>query len=102
MGYFKNNKGRYYSGVIHHFSLFNFGISFMVTVIACLVALVLGVIALTSHRAQRNHKRIAFIRRYRHPQGLLAKLAEKHPPLTPREQQLVTRGLRKYSWSLGV
>ena len=41
-------------------------------------------------------KRESFIREYVFPQGLLARLAEKRPQLTLKEQQLVLRGLRKF------
>ena len=41
-------------------------------------------------------KRESFIREYVFPQGLLARLAERRPQLTLKEQQLVLRGLRKF------
>ena len=71
----------------------------MATIIACgVVALMIGlaVFSISTYRNLKFHQRIAFIRRYRFPEGLLAKVHEKHPHLTPRELQLVTRGLRKF------
>ena len=65
-----------------------------------LVALVVAVIAYSVYRsvmqAMAALKRSAFIREYVFPQGLLARLAEKRPNLTLKEQQLVLRGLRKF------
>jgi hypothetical protein len=65
-----------------------------------LVALVVAVIAYSVYRsvmqAMAALKRSAFIREYEFTQGLLARLAEKRPNLTLKEQQLVLRGLRKF------
>ena len=60
------------------------------------LALVLGLIAFSIYRSMAELKRAAFIREYMFPQGLLARLAEKRPQLTLKEQQLVLRGLRKF------
>jgi hypothetical protein len=61
-----------------------------------LLALVLGAIAYSVYRSFAALKRAAFIREYVFPQGLLARLAVKHPQLTLKQQQLVTRGLRQF------
>lgn len=61
-----------------------------------ILALVLGIIAYSVYRSTAGLRRAAFIREYVFPQGLLARLAEKHPQLTLKEHQLVLRGLRKF------
>ena len=61
-----------------------------------LLALVLGGIAFSIYRSMAELKRAAFIREYVFPKGLLARLAEKRPQFTLKEQQLVTRGLRQF------
>jgi hypothetical protein len=61
-----------------------------------ILALVLGLLTFGIYRTLAGHKRAAFIREYVFPQGLFARLAEKHPKLTLKEQQLVTRGLRQF------
>lgn len=64
------------------------------------LGLVLALIAYSIYRtvaeAMAKLKRPAFIREYVFPHGLLARLAEKRPNLTLKEQQLVLRGLRKF------
>ena len=44
----------------------------------------------------RAAKQDRFIREYRFPPGLLAKLVAQHPQLAVKDQQLVLRGLRKF------
>src|SRR6187549_3423914 len=60
------------------------------------VTLLLAVVMFFMYRSAAALKRAAFIREYVFPQGLLARLAEKRPQLTLKEQQLVTRGLRQF------
>ncbi len=64
------------------------------------VALVLAGVAYLIYSAVQESmaklKREGFIREYVFPQGLLARLAEKRPNLTLKEQKLVLRGLRKF------
>lgn len=60
------------------------------------VTLLLAVVMFSMYRSAAVLKRAAFIREYVFPQGLLARLSEKRPQLTLKEQQLVTRGLRQF------
>lgn len=66
------------------------------SVFAYFVAFVVAMLALAMYQALRRAKRAEFIRTYSFPQGLLARLGEKHPSLTLKQQQLVLRGLRKF------
>ncbi|MEQ1773795.1 MAG: hypothetical protein ABL891_08430 [Burkholderiales bacterium] len=61
-----------------------------------ILATILGLMAFSIYRSLGEHRRAAFIREYVFPQGLLARLAEKRPQMTLKEQQLVLRGLRKF------
>ena len=56
--------------------------------IAGVVALVSAIIAWRLSAVAREHKREAFIREYQFPKGLLARLAEKRPTLSTKEQQI--------------
>lgn len=44
----------------------------------------------------RTHRRVRFIRTYGFPNGLLDRLAARHPNLDGRERHLVARGLRQF------
>lgn len=61
-----------------------------------LVVLTLVVMAFKVRQHLKRLERAEFIRSYSFPQGLLAKLAEKRPGFTLKEQQLVSRGLRQF------
>lgn len=66
------------------------------SVVAFIAAFVAFIIAGGLYQALRRAKRAEFIRTYSFPHGLLARLAEKHPALSLKQQQLVMRGLRKF------
>ena len=61
-----------------------------VAAIACLVAVIYFA------RRQNALRRESFIRSVELPRGLFAKLRDQHPALTPKECQLVARGLRQF------
>lgn len=66
------------------------------SVIWGVVVLILVVIAFKALQRGQRLARAEFIRSYAFPQGLLARLAEKRPGLSLKEQQLVSRGLRQF------
>lgn len=66
------------------------------SIVTGFLMLVFGVIALAVYQNAKRLKRAEFIRTYVFPQGLLARLSEKHPTLTLKQRQLVSRGLRKF------
>ena len=70
--------------------------SIFLGVVALVVAGVGYLIYSEMRKSLAELKRAAFIREYVFPQGLLARLVEKRPQLTLKEQQLVTRGLRQF------
>ncbi len=58
--------------------------------------LLLAVVAAVLASALRRHRREAFVRAYRLPAGLFARLQARHPRLTLRDCELVARGLRQF------
>ena len=60
------------------------------------LVLIITVILLLVLSRLRAAKQDRYIREYRFPAGLLAKLALQHPQLAVKDQQLVLRGLRKF------
>lgn len=66
------------------------------TIVAFFIAFIALIIAGALYQALQRAKRTEFIRTYSFPQGLLARLAARHPALTLKQQQLVARGLRKF------
>lgn len=66
------------------------------TMLAFFVAFMAFIIAGGLYQALQRAKRAEFIRTYSFPQGLLARLAARHPVLDLKHQQLVARGLRKF------
>ena len=66
------------------------------SVIWGVVVLILAVIVFKARQRTQGLARAEFIRSYPFPQGLLARLAEKRPELSLKEQQLVSRGLRQF------
>ena len=61
-----------------------------------IVVFVLTAILLLMLSKIRAAKQDRFIREYRFPRGLLAKLDQHHPNLGVKDKQLVQRGLRKF------
>jgi hypothetical protein len=60
------------------------------------VLVLLAVIAAVAWAGQRRLKREAFVREFRFPPGLFAKLQTQHPALSLKDCELVARGLRQF------
>jgi hypothetical protein len=67
-------------------TIFSFVVAF-----SCLI-----VFAFVTHRRYQSKQMESFIRTFKFPIGLFAKLREKHPQLTQKDCMLVSRAMRKY------
>lgn len=66
------------------------------TAFLIVVAVVVALVLWHNTRRLREIRRAEFIHDYKFPQGLLDKLAQKHPTLRGKDLHLVTRGLRQF------
>ncbi len=64
--------------------------------IVYLVSALLLIVTVVVISMLRRHRRAEFIRTFRFPDGLFAKLKARHPHLTQKDCHLVTQGLRQF------